>query len=393
MPENTKLFWGDGEHKDDNPQDFMNSIEQSFFGKSSLTDADKLKQFKLNLKAGSIAMTWFTGLTSEKKNTWNQLQSSFKSQWPEKAAPMKSHMERVALLKAARLTDMEMGKRVKVDGMEEYSHIVWADKIEWLTNAVPDTIGLLISSIRDEMPSVLKHYVKEHASWLAFCDAIRAISLTEIEEQQVKEKAVKQLAKDVRIIKERGTPSKALGNAFCNVNIGAPIPAPQFNTSRTFTPQVLAHPQQQTPAFQPHSETDHMNDVHCLALPKHPDNPTGRLTYTAQVTAWAIANPTGKVNEFQPYPLTPGTSPAATRECWRCGYPGHMSNACTGTMLPALESQWRSIAATIKQNFDMNSPTNVNYVAFKGTMSKEEYDQNIINEFLLRQGKVEGSSM
>lgn len=403
MPENTKLFWGDGEHEDDNPQDFMNGVERSFFGKSSLTDADKLKQFRLNLKAGSVAMAWLNGLAATKKDTWEHLQASFVGRWPEKAPPMKSHMERIALLKAAKLTDAEMGKRVKVDGMEEFSHIVWADKIERLADAVPDTIGLLISSIREDMPAVLKHYVKEHATWTAFCDAIRAVSPTEIEEQQAKEKAAKQLAEDVRIIKERGTPLKALGNAFRNINLGAPIPAPRFNIPpRGFTPpqptyplqQPTYPPQQRMPTFQPRADADRMNDVTRLALPIHPDTPAGRLAYNTQITTWTLANPNGKVNEYQPYPLTPGTAPAASRECWTCGYPGHMSQACNGTRLPALETTWRSIAATIRRNHDRSSTAaNVNYVAFEdGWASKEEYDQQVISDYLANQGKAEGSS-
>lgn len=306
--DNTKLFWGDGEHEDENPQDFMNSVERSFFGKTSLTDNDKLKQFKLHLKAGSVAMTWLTGLATNKKDTWERLQASFEGRWPEKAPPAKSSIEKVGLLKAAKLTDAEMGKRVKIDGVEEFSHIVWAHKIERLANAVPDTIGILISTIRKDMPSVLQHYVSgEHTSWLSFCDAIRAVSLTQIEEEQAKEKAAKQLIEDVRLIKERGTPSKALGNAFRNINIGAPIPAPRFNAPQTFTPPqptfqnapAPTYPQQQrTLPFQSRPDADRLNDITRLALPKHPDNPVGHLAYNAQIVTWTANNPQGQVNEL-----------------------------------------------------------------------------------------------
>lgn len=394
----TSLFWGDGEHDDENPQDFMNAVERSFFGRTTLTDTNKIRQFTLHLKAGSVAKLWLAGLPAAKKDTWEHLQESFEARWPEKPPPTRSSVEKIALLQAAKLSNEEMGKRVKVDGVEEQTHVVWAHKIQRLADAVPDTGGLLINSVRSTMPTVLKHYVtSEHTSWSAFCDAIRAVSFTQIEEEQAKVKATQKLEESVRRITEQGTPSKALGNAFRNVNLGAPIPAPRFNAPRPYTPQAPftppapAYAQQRAPAFQTRSATDRMNDVHRLALPQHPDNPAGHLAYAAQVAAWTAANPLGKPNEFQPYPLTPGTSPVATRECWHCGYPGHMSTACNGTKVPAPEKHWRSIAATIKRNFDFESPANINYVAYEHGWTKEEYDRHIIQEFLL-QGKAEGPS-
>jgi hypothetical protein len=146
---------------------------------------------------------------------------------------------------------------------------------------------------------------------------------------------------------------------------------PHHNAPQTFTPQAAFAPlapgylQQRAPPFQTCSKTDHMNDIHRFALPKHPNNTAGHLTYTAQIVTWMAANPSGKVNEFQLYPLTPGTLPVASRECWLCGYSGHMSTACTGAKLPALETQWHSIAATIKHHFDYASPANINYVGYK----------------------------
>jgi hypothetical protein len=338
-------------------------------------------------------------LATPRKYTWEHLQASFEGQWPEKTPPTKSSVEKTGLLKAAKLTDVEMGKQVKVDGVEEFSHIVWANKIERLANAVPNTIGLPISSIRKEMSTVLKEKVNaDHTSWSLFCDAIRAVSLTQIEEEQAKEKAAKQLIEDVRMIKEQGTPSKALGTAFRNINIGAPIPAPQLSIPPTFTPPppifnntpASTYPRQHTAPFQARSEADCMNDVTCLALPRHPNTPAGHAAYSAQVIAWTAANPIGKVNEFKPYPLTPGTSAVASHERWICGHGGHMSSVCTGTRLPQLEIQWCSIAATIRCHFDNTLPINVNYIASEETWTKEEYDQNVIDQWLARQGKVEG---
>lgn len=73
MSETTKLFWGDGEHENENPQDFMNSVQRSFFGKVRLTDKDKLKWFALDLKSGSVAKLWWNNLPATQNDTWAHL--------------------------------------------------------------------------------------------------------------------------------------------------------------------------------------------------------------------------------------------------------------------------------------------------------------------------------
>ncbi|TFK21578.1 hypothetical protein FA15DRAFT_562588, partial [Coprinopsis marcescibilis] len=55
-----------------------------------------------------------------------------------------------------------------------------------------------------------------------------------------------------------------------------------------------------------------------------PDTAAGKGQYAAQIDAWSTEHgPTRKPNEHRPYPLTPGTSPVASGECWTCGRPSH----------------------------------------------------------------------
>jgi hypothetical protein len=69
-----------------------------------------------------------------------------------------------------------------------------------------------------------------------------------------------------------------------------------------------------------------------------------------------------------------------------------MSGGCAGTKLPVLEVQWCSIATTIKHQFDYISTANINYIANEEAMTKEEYNQGIIKNYLAQLGIVEGSS-
>jgi hypothetical protein len=147
MSNTTKLFWGNDEHKDKNPCDFINSIEQQFSLKTNISDAQKLQTFKLYLKDGAAANQWWDRLTPLDKDTWDHLVQAFTTRWPSKAPTVKTVEERQAALEQATITEEEVRTRVKVKGVEEFTHVVWADKVEQLAAAIPDTNGLLIGAV------------------------------------------------------------------------------------------------------------------------------------------------------------------------------------------------------------------------------------------------------
>ena len=103
--------------------------------------------FKLNLKAGSVANQWWDGLSSGDNDTWEHLVALFVKRWPTKPPTVKTVEEKQAALERTTITEEEVGKRVKVKGVEEFMHVVWADKVECLAAAIPDTNGLLISAV------------------------------------------------------------------------------------------------------------------------------------------------------------------------------------------------------------------------------------------------------
>ena len=75
------------------------------------------------------------------------------------------------------------------------------------------------------------------------------------------------------------------------------------------------------------------------------------MLYQQQVTDWHAANPNGRSDEHRPYPLTLGTAPVATGECWKCGMadPRHRGDECTGQAVPDNERRWCMIASTISR--------------------------------------------
>ena len=139
-------------------------------------------------------------------------------------------------------------------------------------------------------------------------------------------------------------------------------------------------------------------DVLNRALPIQPKNAEGIAWYNEQVLLWqSTYSQNGKgPNEIRPYPLTPGTVPVASGECWRCRHRTHHSQPCPAPPVPTLETKWRSIAQTICKRAVEAAATptvNTNLVADESDVV-HTYDRVKLAylQQLANQGKGEGSS-
>ncbi|GLB38088.1 hypothetical protein LshimejAT787_0411390 [Lyophyllum shimeji] len=415
MPdENTPLFWGDG-REGENPQDFINTVERKFVGKAD-SGADKIDYLRLSLKASSDADAWYRGLDTTITGTWTTLVSAFNTKWPVRVIATKTKEEKTAILAATVLKEEDVGKRITVNGVEELSHIAWANKVERLAEAIPDRDGLLISATRKALPIAVRSLLLSYGSWSTFCDAVRALPLERIEENQLEEEKKKRSeAKTDRLLlaATQQTPSKALAATLRNINIGAPIPAPRFNTAPNTNATRPSNTTNSSPfysqppnagMFPTRTPAQRWADVVSFALIIHPDTPAGRALYEAQVNEWARKHGNRGPNESRPYPLSPGSCPVGSGECWTCGYTGHRGDSCSANrVIPQLERRWRSIASSIKRSLNGVTPTTnatpVNFVSGGDQWySQEEYNAQVIHDYLeaqaaaQEQGKAEGSS-
>lgn len=396
----TAVFWGDGEQEGENPQDFMNGLELSFMQKTAVAEADKIKTFRLKLKAGSVAKEWFTALPPADKATWALLLAAFEKRWPERTTPAKTREEKQTELKQAVLKEGQLGQKEKVNGVDEWSHIAWADRVQRLAEAIPDDQGLLVAETRDKMPAVLRKLVSaEHSTWTSFCDAVRKVSLTALREAIEFEARLVTKADLERA--QFNTPSKGLARIMQSTTLSPRIPQPNFQPVSTHsqprpTPATLQSNQGRQPAVAFRPDAERLPDLLRLALPIHPDTPAGRALYAIQVTLWQTLSGGRAPNELRPYPLSPGSSPVASGECWTCGFTGHMRMACTGQPIPPLETRWRSIATSIKTRAAAAGAA-VNFVNVDASEEGELVSGSELEEFLAwkslrNQGKAEGSS-
>ncbi|KIJ91496.1 hypothetical protein K443DRAFT_654402 [Laccaria amethystina LaAM-08-1] len=290
--------------------------------------------------------------------------------------------EKQAELEGERITEGELGTKVKVNGTEIYAHVAWANRVEKLAKAIPDNNNLLVVGCRRQLPPTLKALVSSsNDTWTTFCKAVRAIRPLDIEEEKERQDKQARIEGELQRVRQQQrqtpqTPSSALGQAFRSFSVG-PIPQPRFQPAAT-------NNQGQSQQYKGPQRTDAEKlDLIRRILPPHPDTATGWAAYEAEVTAWNRNNYGRAAHETRPYPLTPGTSPVASGECFGCGKVGHISAVCTtNTRIPEAERTWRQKANSIRAGANAASRTtnpNVNLVAEDDVfVSREEYDAAVI---------------
>jgi len=362
--------------------------------KTGLSEAEKVRFLELSLKAKSPAAIWFTTLTKANKASFASARDAFELRWPVKAITEKTTAEKQALLDETVLKMGDLGRRVaaSVGAEEELSHVVWADKVERLAEDIPDTNNLLVASTRKKLPKPLVKLIGlKPMTWKELADAVRGITLEELMEKVEDERDLTRYT-----VAAPNTPSKALGSAFQNINIAPQARRPLPGQYHPIQPNPQA---QSTPSFSADKPAhERLADVLTKALPIHPRNAEGITLYNAQVALWQSThgqNGRGP-NETRPFPLTPGTVPVASGECWKCGYRTHHPNPCLAPPVPAFETKWRSIAQTIRKRAEaaVVPVVNVNLVAEDSdTVHTYEADELAYLQQLVNQGKGEGSSM
>jgi hypothetical protein len=167
-------------------------------------DSDNVKYFETWLKSRSTAEQWFKSLEEAKKATWKELSTAFKERWPEKPITQKSTAEKQAELEGEKITEAELGKKVKVNGAEVYAHVTWANQVEKLAKAIPDNNNLLVVACRRQLPPTLKALVSNtHDTWAAFCGAVCNIRPLDIKEEKERQSKQTRLEEELQRVRQQ----------------------------------------------------------------------------------------------------------------------------------------------------------------------------------------------
>ncbi|THV05880.1 hypothetical protein K435DRAFT_587056, partial [Dendrothele bispora CBS 962.96] len=308
--------------------------------KKDADDKEKVSTFQLYCSVGSAADEWFDELTAEQKSSMASFITAFEARWPKVKAAKKTRAEYEVELLGHKLAEEEVGKKVELYGQEVFTHMAWAEKVRELVQGAGvdiTTSSIYLGQVRQNMPDALQDELKgEYASWEEYFKAVKGLSADIVtcisrrlnEARAEKQAIMNQLAElqRMQIPQLPASPTAPLRRAMANTSIGD-IPPPRFlagsqNTVYRRVPGQTTNTISSLPALSEKELTDLRARLD--TIPQQPDTLTGQTAYKAQIAAWEQRHGVGtRVDHTKPYPLTPGTAPTCSGECFKCGAHGH----------------------------------------------------------------------
>jgi hypothetical protein len=377
-----ELFKGSDRRKQ-NPQNWLLKLEGAKF-QYDTSDEQRIYTFRKHLEHGSRAQAWWNDeLTPDDKTTWEKVETAFHKKWPPAQRIQPTMEDRQEKLFSLKLTEDEVGEKIGDDEDElVYSHVDWALKILALAEEIEDDKGMLIPVARNNLPlSVRTLLPNDISTWDKFTDGVCNISISRLLDEKTRDKAL-----------------RTTTEAVSNLTITQSTPRYNFPTYQRTpyrtpyqrTQPTPAEPQEQPTAKQPSTPTTNFrtpntrtnatndpytgstiratNNTRFLATPTSPsvdrgsgyvklaqqsindnrpynDTEDGHQKYQIALASW-----TQKYGGIQAdwstghIPLTPGSSPLGSNECYTCGKAGHRRDECswTGNPIPDVEANWRA---------------------------------------------------
>ena len=182
MPTNNiDIFHGDGQ-EGENPQNFLHTFHREMCSLTTTDDKEITGAF-IDYLGGSLqADLWFKDLGQSVKESWTFLETTFITRWPQITQAKRSKQEIERELLSTLLEEKELGEKVKIGGVNVWSHIAWADKITILVNKANLTVKTThIWQVQDKLPDTIKDVMKStHMDWTAFLQAVHKVDLQHI---------------------------------------------------------------------------------------------------------------------------------------------------------------------------------------------------------------------
>ena len=416
---NVDIFHGDG-REGENPQNFLRAFRREMRSLATTDDEQIAKAFIDYLGASSPADLWFEALEQATQGSWILLEAAFVIRWPRITQAKRSEQEVERELLSTILEEKELGEKVKIAGVDVWSHVAWADKVAILINeANLASKTTHIWQVRDKLPDTIKDTVKStHADWNAFLQAVRDVDLQHIRDAVAKRKKEEDIRRAlenrIRILETvQQSPTAGIRMQMNKTSISNQQPPTQYQaTSRRANEAVFGQSGGQGNLF--NSRTG-QGPGQCPAptpqqiaalrgrisiLPHHPNTDAGHTAYHMQLAEWdrKYGRDT-KVTEETPYPLRPGTTAVCSGECWICGRVGHRRDQCqvapgSPECISRQENLWRRICGTMLGSINRDNPTQVHYVAFDryGHHQSTAWIEELGTTESVEQGKEDGSS-
>jgi hypothetical protein len=370
----SEFFWGDGRVTDPVPGDYLKRTMNQF--KETSSNEFKTSRLANGFATNSKAELWYEALPPATWDDWKLLKAAFLLKWPKETVPKLSTEQHRARLRKEKLLAGDIGKIVMHHGLEMSGQTAWANRILVLAEAAEDPSGAMIHEIWEAMPAMMKKLVTStFTDWKGFCDAVKAVDDDRIAVAMQDETRLMVVEAETRRLREElarrtapNSPMAPLHAAFGGFSVsrgGAPpsrgaAEANPFVGGTMHGGKIMRRFQRGrgsgssgTNFFQ-RANHFRMADLSCNTrdMVHHPATPAGFEAYKVQVDTWKATNPT-KYNggdEYAPYPLTPGTDPVGSNECFDCGKRHDYSLLCTSARIDPGETYYRRVANRITKD-------------------------------------------
>lgn len=399
-----KLFRGDYS-AGEKPHIWFRRLEGKFDDETKL--ATKLYRFAKGLEPGRPAEAWYKALSATHTNDWDGFYKEFTKRWPLPIVVEPSREELLEKLSQTKLTTEDVGVMMERDGDKVYSHVVWAEEVRALVDALDDAKGHLIPQVRRSLPLAIRLTLPTNLDdWNTFLAAVTSLSMDRLADQRENTEVIRD-----NILQTMGiggqqytannwTTKLSTPNFYTSTRAALPFtktPTTQTNTTtpttpssnrqnptytQPWTPRVPSTPTNQrftqpqnTPSGsflltnstlpptsifagmkQTTPQTPSPNRIQptnqdlarkAIAVSStFPNTPEGHTSYLTALRAWEAVYPPAREADFTtaPYPLTPGTAPLGSRECYTCGIQGHITKEHDPAIpqINVREQHWRA---------------------------------------------------
>jgi hypothetical protein len=421
-----KLFRGDYS-AGEKPHIWFRRLEGRFDEDTKL--ATKLYRFEKSLEPGRPAEIWYHNLTVPQKADWNDFYKTFSLKWPLPAIVESSREEILEKLEQTKLDIEDVGVMIERDGDRVYSHVVWAEQVRALIDRLDDDKGHLIPQVRRGLPLTIRLILPLNLNtWSSFLTAVSSISMDRLADQRENSEVIRDDILQTMGMGTQQQNVNSLSMRLATTNFypstrptppfspKAPIPQTNFTASSPTTPGTprqthTSTRQWNTPStptnqrfnqplntpsssFFSTNTTLHPSSIFSGSKPPMPQTPSsnrsqitnqdlarkaiaasstflntpeGQSNYMTALQAWEAVYPPAREADFTtaPYPLSPGTAPLGSRECYSCGIYGHITRD-HDPAIPVVnvrEQRWRAFIGRnlyVRGRLDFNPISQIN---------------------------------
>ncbi|KAH8085184.1 hypothetical protein HD553DRAFT_341806 [Filobasidium floriforme] len=295
-------------------------------------NAKQAKFFKVNLIEGSAAAIWYETIPAEAKTDWSLLVPLLRNRFDNSIEDKRSAFR---TLSTTKLTDKDIGLTTS-NG--EFKHVEWARTIaiaKERSGQDPDNLNafLVMNNMGPHIQSLLIA-TGSSSSVSDICAKVESLTPNEIE--TIRE-MVKRETETAEMRSEVAQLKKQLQRQ--------PLGASQQQSQQQNSFQQSTWAQQSLP--------DRDNSVRVEPGP-FPPTAEGHIRYKQAIQNFYRKYGEGATASLsRPFPLSPGTEPAGSNECFNCGLSSHLRPQCTASYrLPDNEQRYRG--SVMKQKREMN---------------------------------------